>query len=70
MDRLGPEATTILLTVVTVASISCRHHGEPPAPVLLFDGTGTSRGDVAAIESLLARVASPTTPRVPGGSIG
>jgi hypothetical protein len=54
MDRLGPVGTTILATVVAVASISCRHRGDPPAPVLLFDGTGTSRGDVAAIESLLA----------------
>jgi glutamine amidotransferase-like uncharacterized protein len=54
MDRLGREWTTLLLTIVTVASISCRHRGDPPAPVVLFDGTGTSRGDVAAIESLLA----------------
>ena len=54
MDRLEREWTVILLTVVTVASISCRHRGDPSAPVLLFDGTGTSRGDVAAIESLLA----------------
>jgi hypothetical protein len=53
MHRLGPEWSTILLTVVLVASTSCRHRGEPPAPVLLFDGTGTSRGDVVAIESLL-----------------
>jgi hypothetical protein len=49
--RLG--STTILLTVVTLSSIRCKHHGDPPAPVLLFDGKGTSRGDVAAIESLL-----------------
>src|SRR5438270_6219148 len=54
MHRPGLEWTPIFLTVVTVGSISCRHHGDPPAPVLLFDGTGTSRGDVAAIESLLA----------------
>jgi glutamine amidotransferase-like uncharacterized protein len=53
MDRLGLEWTTILLTAVTVGSLSCRHRGDPPAPVLLFDGTGTSRGDVAAIECLL-----------------
>jgi glutamine amidotransferase-like uncharacterized protein len=54
MDRLGLDWTTILLTVVTAGSIGCRHRGDPPAPVLLFDGTGTSRGDVAALESLLA----------------
>jgi len=54
MHRLALSSTTIFLTIVTLASISCRRRSDPPAPVLLFDGTGTSRGDVAAIESLLA----------------
>ena len=54
MHWLRLEWTVILLTVLTVSSISCRHRGDPASPVLLFDGTGTSPGDVAAVEGLLA----------------
>lgn len=39
--------------LVTALLIGCSHRGGAPAPVLLFDGRGTSRGDVDAIESLL-----------------
>jgi glutamine amidotransferase-like uncharacterized protein len=53
MHRHARAWAAIFLTVVTVSSIGCKHHSAPPAPVLLFDGRGTSRGDVAAIESLL-----------------
>ena len=42
-----------LFIVLTLSPIGCRHRGDPASPVLLFDGTGTSSGDVAAIESLL-----------------
>ena len=43
----------ILLIVLAVSSSNCSHRGHAASPVLLFDGTGTSPGDVAAIESLL-----------------
>ena len=52
MHRLGLAGTAILLTGATVSSIGCKHRSDA-APVLLFDGRGASRGDVAAIESLL-----------------
>lgn len=54
MHWLGLEWMMLLLIVLTVSSISCRDRGDPSSPVLLFDGTGTSPGDVAAIESLLS----------------
>jgi hypothetical protein len=54
IHRLGLEWTMILSIVLAVSSMNCRHRGDPASPVLLFDGTGTSPGDVAAIESLLA----------------
>lgn len=53
MHRHGRNSTTIRLIIVTAALLGCRHRGGAPAPVLIFDGKGTSRGDVAAIESLL-----------------
>ena len=46
----------IRLLLIVVALTGCqrwRDRSAPP-PVLLFDGTGTSRSDVVAIESLLA----------------
>jgi len=44
------------LTVVATVSTACQTRRIPsaPPPVLVFDGTGTSVSDVAAIESLLA----------------
>jgi glutamine amidotransferase-like uncharacterized protein len=40
------------LAVVCVFAIACKGD-RPPASILLFDGRGTSRGDVAAIERIL-----------------
>ena len=53
MHRRHRKWTAIRLILVTASSIGCSHRVGAPAPVLLFDGRGTSRGDVAAIESLL-----------------
>jgi len=36
-----------------LAVVGCAPHIPRPAPILLFNGTGTSSNDVAAIESIL-----------------
>lgn len=56
MDRLDCEFVMIRLGLIATVLASCQHGRDrsAPSPVLLFDGTGTSRNDVAAIESLLA----------------
>ena len=56
MHRLDTKLAMIRLALIAVALTGCQHRGDRSAapPVLLFDGTGTSRSDVAAIESLLA----------------
>src|SRR5262245_31791762 len=56
MNRVGPNVAMIKLALIAMALIGCQHwrNRSAPPPVLLFDGTGSSRSDVAAIESLLA----------------
>jgi glutamine amidotransferase-like uncharacterized protein len=51
----------IRLVLIAVALTGCQHwrNQSVPPPVLLFDGTGASRSDVAAIESLLAESGIP-----------
>lgn len=55
MHRLDPKLAMIRLALIAVALIGCQQWRNRPAPppVLLFNGTGASRSDVAAIESLL-----------------
>ena len=60
MHRLGPKramVATMGCAVIVMGVVSGCQRGRGPSappPVPLFDGTGTSRNDVAAIESLLA----------------
>jgi len=56
MHRIDSNLAMIRLALIAVALTGCQHwrNRSAPPPVLLFDGTGTSRSDVAAIESLLA----------------
>jgi glutamine amidotransferase-like uncharacterized protein len=44
----------IVLSAVLMAATACRTGSPANAAILLFDGTGTSPGDVAALEKLLA----------------
>jgi glutamine amidotransferase-like uncharacterized protein len=55
VDRLEPHLAMIRLVVIAVALTSCQHGRNRSArsSVLVFDGTGTSDSDVAAIESVL-----------------
>jgi glutamine amidotransferase-like uncharacterized protein len=46
--------TTVWAVLIATAFTSCQHERARIAPVLLFDGTGTSSGDVAAIEKILS----------------
>ena len=43
------------LVVISTAFTACRVHGDEggTAPILLFNGTGTSPNDVAAVETIL-----------------
>ncbi|HEY1340827.1 MAG TPA: BPL-N domain-containing protein [Bryobacteraceae bacterium] len=44
----------ISIIVIAAALGACEsHHDDPAASILLFNGTGTSRNDVAAVESIL-----------------
>jgi len=56
IHRVAPKVAMIRLALIAVALAGCQHWRDRSAtpPVLLFDGTGTSHSDVAAIESLLA----------------
>src|SRR5215470_11906824 len=53
MHQLDSRWAMIRLALIAVALTGCQQGRNPP-PVLLFEGTGTSRSDVAAIESVLA----------------
>jgi glutamine amidotransferase-like uncharacterized protein len=56
---MGSANASLALTIVSVALISCvstarRTNGdEGSAPILLFNGTGTSAGDVTALENIM-----------------
>jgi glutamine amidotransferase-like uncharacterized protein len=57
-SRAYRRILTVALWLIALALAGCsggqgRHVGNPDAPILLFNGTGTSPNDVKAIESLL-----------------
>jgi len=48
-----PHRNPIIPFIGFLAFVGCAPHIRRPAPILLFNGTGTSSNDVAAIESIL-----------------
>jgi glutamine amidotransferase-like uncharacterized protein len=56
---MGVSSARLSLTIVSVVQIACAitacrtSNDEGSAPILLFDGTGTSPGDVAAIRTIM-----------------
>jgi glutamine amidotransferase-like uncharacterized protein len=53
VERLVRASCLALLWLATACDGAAPLDADPPAPILLFDGTGTSANDVAAIAALL-----------------